>query len=53
MYHTSLIFGKYVYTKHLITAHRNLIYSDSLNVPSVGKQMENIRGMPVCVHGFN
>ena len=43
-----LIFGKYVYTKDLIIAHRNVIYGDSLTVPSVGKQMESIRGMPVC-----
>lgn len=44
----SLTFGKYVYTKHLIIAHRSVIYSDSLTVPGVGERMGSVSGMPVC-----
>lgn len=49
MSHTSLTFGKYVYTKHLVATHiGTLIYSESLNILRVYKQMESIRGVPVC-----
>lgn len=44
----SLTFGEYVYPKHLLSAHRNLIHSNSLKVPGIGKQIESIKGVPVC-----
>lgn len=47
MSHMSLTFGKYVYIKHLITAHRNLISSDSLKVPGVNK----MKVLEVCLSG--